>query len=199
MKEKPSRDLLLEMYERNRMTAQDIATLRNVSRSVIYRWLDRYGIHRRSISDTALIIANRRTYAEQMRITSASRAIITGKKRSHEDLCKRAEGKQRNAKMSKYESALARVLKKLGWNPIPSFAFDKFNIDLAFPSERIAIEVDGGNWHKTARRKMAQDKIKTDLLKRKRWRIIRISTRRQDWLAIATATITASLPCKEIG
>lgn len=140
----------------------------------------------------------RLSYEEKLAITAASRAIITGKKRSHEDLCKRAIGKQRNAKPSKYEAALLAALRERGISPVLHFAFDKFNIDLALPSDRLAIEVDGGNWHRTQRRKMEADQRKQSLLEQEGWAIVRCNTRRQNWVAESIDRVMSLLPVPEL-
>ena len=184
---KPSKNWLESEYFL--YTATDIARKIGVSAVTVLRWLREYDIPVRSLSSTAELVAKRRTYEEQLRITAKSRAAITGKKRSHADLCKRAIGKQRNAKLSKYEKLLYDRLIDLGYFPIPSFAVDKYNIDLAFPEKRIAIEVNGGNWHSTERRKIKQDNSKKSFMDAERWLLIPVSTRRKDWVNVAIKDI----------
>jgi very-short-patch-repair endonuclease len=132
------------------------------------------------------------TYEQRLAMTAASRALITGKKRSHEDLCKRAKGKEQKAKLSRYESLLFEALYSNGFCPIAHMAVDKFNIDLAFLSKKLAVELDGGCWHNTAK-KIRQDEAKQSLLESKGWTIIRIKARRKQWADIAVRAITLQL------
>jgi very-short-patch-repair endonuclease len=184
---------LKRLYIDEKMSSIAIASRFECTYATICKWLHEYDIPTRTASEAKRLDMERWSREDRLRITAASRRLITGKKRSHNDLCKRAKGKQRTARMSEYEKALFEKLSALGYKPIPLFALDKFNIDLAFPELKLGIEVDGGNWHKTTRIKIAQDTAKADMLNSLGWRIIRVKTRRQDWLPIAVSSIMPSL------
>ena len=94
--------------------------------------------------------------------------------------------------MSKHEAALASALTTRGHAVVPQYAVSKYNIDIAFPGARLAIEVDGGQWHQTER-KRASDKPKTAYLIAQGWRELRFSTSRPDWIDTAIDTIEAAL------
>ena len=175
------------------LTGQDLANKYQVDRKTIYNWFIRFGIPRRSISDTAILVMSRRTHERKLEITAASRSIITGKKRSHADLCKRALGKERTATPSKYEKELLDGLKANGWRPVLHKAVDKFNVALAFPDHLLAIEVHGGNWHATSKRKIEQDQRKREALTIEGWRLIEVRTRSKHWLVNALSVILKSL------
>lgn len=98
-------------------------------------------------------------------------ARIRGAKRSHDDLCKRARTKQDRAVLSADESEIMAALRLTGLNPIPVYAIDKYNIDLAFPDQRIAVEYNGGNWHNTPQ-KMAEDQVKSAFLAEHGWTLL---------------------------
>jgi len=87
-----------------------------------------------------------------------------------------------NKVMSKYETILNALLANKGIACIPQFAVDIFNIDLAIPDRKLAIEVDGGNWHHNHPRKLAQDKTKTEYLESVGWTVLRFSNwRNPQW------------------
>lgn len=48
-----------------------------------------------------------------------------------------------------------------------------FIIDIAFPDQKLAIELDGDYWHSTKKNRQ-RDKMKDSILKREGWSIIRI-------------------------
>jgi len=58
-----------------------------------------------------------------------------------------------------------------GLYPISLFAVDKFNVDFAFPAEKVAVEYHGGNWHNT-KTKQAQDSRKADYLRGQGWALL---------------------------
>jgi very-short-patch-repair endonuclease len=74
-------------------------------------------------------------------------------------------------------------------HPIPQYAVDKYNIDLALPDNMLAIEVHGGNWHMTSAKKRAQDAEKFQVLRAHGWVILIVKTRRQCWLDLGVASI----------
>lgn len=97
--------------------------------------------------------------------------VIRGSKRSHEDLCKRAKGKQLSAKLSSDEAEIITEFHKVGLYPTPLLAVDKYNIDFAFEDELVAVEYNGGNWHNTPK-KIAEDERKLALLRSQGWRVM---------------------------
>lgn len=103
-------------------------------------------------------------------MTKATDAI-RGSKRTHYDLCKRARTKQDRAKLSKDETAILAALHAANLRPIPEYAIDKFNVDFAFPDERLAVEYNGGNWHNTPK-KRSEDDAKALYLRANGWNVL---------------------------
>lgn len=108
---------------------------------------------------------------ERAALMASATAQIRGAKRTHEDLCKRARTKQERATLSDDEREILAALHTAGMNPIPHFAFDKYNLDFAFPDQRVAIEYHGGNWHNTPL-KQEQDASKAAFLRDAGWHLI---------------------------
>ena len=59
--------------------------------------------------------------------------------------------------------ALARVAN--GLNPVPQFELGSYRLDFAWPDQRIAVEVDGHDYHKTKEQRGRDAKRDRDLLK----------------------------------
>jgi very-short-patch-repair endonuclease len=96
---------------------------------------------------------------------------VKGSRRSDEDLIKRALSVQEQAKLSKLEKYVLDYFNNCGLSPVPLYAVYKFNIDLAFPEHKLAVEIHGGNFHTTPR-KIKQDKAKEEYLKSIGWDIV---------------------------
>ena len=71
-----------------------------------------------------------------------------------------AKARERNPDLTAGEQAVAEQLAAAGLDYVPELAVNTFNIDLALPERKLAIEVQGGNWHNTP------DKIEGDARKR---------------------------------
>lgn len=98
-------------------------------------------------------------------------AVIRGSKRGHDDLCKRARTKQDRATLSDDEREILDALHAADLTPVPHYAFDKYNIDFAFPAAMVAIEYQGGNWHNTPL-KREQDERKAVFLRDAGWTLL---------------------------
>jgi very-short-patch-repair endonuclease len=162
----------------------EIAKRCGVDRTVVRRWLNEADIPIRPMREVRQAQMDVMPYEERLRTTAASRAGIKGKPRSDEWHIKRALGVQRAARMSKYERVVFEVVRRLlNYDPVPQFAIYKFNVDIALPEHKFAIEVDGGLWHtRHSPRKEAQDQTKYDYLTPLGWKIMRISARNSEVL-----------------
>lgn len=189
---KPDATTLKRLYLDERKSSTEIGAMYGVQSSVICRWLKENGIARRSCSEAKKLDMARWSYEDRLRITAASRKLFEGKERTPEDRHKRAKGVERKAKLSKYEATLLSALHDKGLHPIPQMAVGKFNIDLAFPEQLLAIELHGGCWHNTPKKRF-HDEAKRAYLEPLGWRIIVIRARRQDWITPAVAQITHAL------
>lgn len=111
------------------------------------------------------------TPEEREAAMTGCRAAITGKKRSLQDLCNRAAGKQRSAKMSDDEREIMQALNDAGLYPIPLYAVSKYNIDFAFPDLMFGIEYNGGNWHNSPKKRIG-DEVKGAFLDSEGWTVL---------------------------
>jgi len=72
------------------------------------------------------------------------------------------------------EIALQSALSSLGIAFEAEFALGKFNIDIAIPSKKIAVEADGTYWHSLAKQKIA-DARKNAFLRSQGWIVMRFT------------------------
>jgi very-short-patch-repair endonuclease len=70
------------------------------------------------------------------------------------------------------------AFKEVGIEVVPLYAFGIFNLDFAIPDSKIAIEINGGNWH-TSHRKRKQDMAKLKVLNSAGWYLISFDTHRK--------------------
>lgn len=106
-------------------------------------------------------------------LMAGCRAATRGAKQSDEHRRKIARSRQDNCKLSEDEQAILTAYQQSGLRPVPLYAVDRYNIDFAFPDQRLAVEYDGGNWHNTPK-KRAIDERKAALLESLGWTIIRL-------------------------
>ena len=171
---KPDATTLRRLYVDERKSSGEIGRMFERSSPQVCAWLRAAGIKRRSASEASQLFLSTTSYESRLAMTRASRAIITGRKRSDDDLERRALGKQRGCKLSGLEQRALDCLRAAGLDPVPLLAVGKFNVDMGFPAARVALEVDGGNWHKTDRRKRAADAVKAAFLAEQGWTLLRV-------------------------
>lgn len=76
-------------------------------------------------------------------------------------------------RLSPLETMFLELFKAVGIPVVPQYAIDIFNVDFAIPDAKLAIEIDGGNWHIDHPRKIAQDTKKQSFLTEAQWTILR--------------------------
>lgn len=148
----------------------------NVDRGVIRRRLVELGVHIRSQSEAEALKWKQMTSQQRKHQVKACHDKVRGSTKTYESLCVRAKGMQAHFKPSKLEQAFLEAFQDGGINVVPWFAIGKFNVDFALPKSKIAIEVDGGNWHNSAKKKR-QDAMKTSFLTSLVWCVIRFKSK----------------------
>lgn len=167
----PSPEFLRFLYIDQDMTIGQVAKAIGVGHRKAKRLLLESGITLRTMSEEKRLRISLMTYEQRLSMTAAGRSVITGRKRSHDDLCKRARTKQDRAQLSGDELVILEAMHAAGLHPVPLLAVDKFNIDFGFADAMLAVEYHGGNWHNSAA-KQAQDARKREYLEAHGWRVI---------------------------
>ena len=167
----PADDIVREHFD-NKLSVQKIAALYGVSRDVIVRTLQEAGHTQRGRGSAMRERMAAASPEQRLAWSEAAHAAVRGKPVPHSIRVSQAEG--RSGKVgSVYEQRVGDALRQCGLVPISGYAVDIFNLDIAFPEEKLAIEVDGGNWH-TSPRKASQDAKKLSFLLRSGWTLDRI-------------------------
>lgn len=95
-------------------------------------------------------------------------------------LAGRARRLQEAGKMTKKEKLCFERIKSLGILTIPQYAVDRYNIDLAVPDARVAIEVRTSGWHLAGSTK-DRDERKRALLTQMGWVVLDLSVVNNEW------------------
>lgn len=73
--------------------------------------------------------------------------------------------------MSPIEVKLYEAMSQEELSPIPQYCVEGYFVDFAFPRERLAVEADGAEYHKGARRQ--RDRKRDWILRRSGWKVLR--------------------------
>lgn len=167
-------------WEEN-LPVKAIAERLGVSRDTIYRYMKKWDIPWRSIRED-----NKRRYktmslAERKLQTKSANIARRGSTASPEELRNNAKARENNFKlMSKWERVFFNALPpSLQHVTVYNYAIDKFNVDFAIPALKLAIEIHGGNWHDSPR-KREQDLAKRAHLQEQGWLLKEIWSRDMD-------------------
>ncbi len=110
--------------------------------------------------------------ADKEALMAGCRAATRGAKQSDDHRRKIAKTRQERIPLSGDESKIMAAYETAGLHPVPLYALDRYNIDFAFPEQKLAVEYDGGNWHNTPK-KRASDERKEAFLRDHGWRLLR--------------------------
>jgi very-short-patch-repair endonuclease len=166
------RDIDLErlriLFEKDGLSVNAISKIFGASRGCINTRLVSIGITPPGIKESRT-----RLYKTGFKASvDAAHKAVKGTKRTEADLVRRAAGKAGRME-SFYEEMFFIELLSFGYAPSPGFAVGKYNIDLAYPDIKLAVEIDGGEWHASSPIKIAQDNNKRSFLESLGWIIVR--------------------------
>jgi len=144
-------DNLLKMYQSG-MLLCEIGDELEVSWQTIRNRLLKVGYPVRSMSETRRISASHATQEERRRRAQAANTAVRGMRRTMEDLCKRARGKElMQSHVTRIEIVCAQMLVDAGFLCINQKAIGPYNVDIAITKPPIAVEIFGGHWHCSGR------------------------------------------------
>jgi very-short-patch-repair endonuclease len=161
------KDLLTKLFRDENLPVNTISKMIGISRGCITKNLIELGFTPPTITD-----GNNRSYSTGRKaVTAPAHNARRGNTNSDEQQSKIAQFYSGQLR-SPYEKMMYQSLVGLGEKPFPNLAVGRYNIDLAFEDVKLAVEVDGGNWH-TCNRKKKQDSEKTAFLEALGWTVIR--------------------------
>lgn len=164
----PLGGFLRRRYEVEQATYRELCDELVINTRTLMRYMKRFGI-----KPIDPVTAGKRNYRKHKKIYAYNLSL----KNTDDARIKSAKTKQDRWKNFISEQALEiyEALKSKGLYPIPEYAIHRYNIDLAFPEIKLAVEVDGGNWHQSDPHLKKQSK-KESYLHKKGWAIIRVGT-----------------------
>lgn len=143
-------DRIVELYNSG-VSVLQLAKDFDVASTVINRRLAEAGVVTRGQTEANRLMMKSRTSEENARNVIAAHNAVRGKRRSTEELIKRAKTKESMTVFtSDFERAIAKELTDRGIDFTPQKAVYKYNIDIAIGDD-IALEVFGGGWHGVGR------------------------------------------------
>lgn len=182
------RDLLHRLYWTNGLTTVEIAERYGVSFAAVAKVMRDLAIPKRTFEEAAKLKMSQRTPEERKANIMNAQASQRGKPKPDSVRQKRAQTVQQQAKLSEHEQKVFQLLENAGYHPVPLFAVDKFNIDIAFPDLLLGFEITSGGWHHTERKRQA-DSIKFDALRALGWNIVDLNRQRMSPIDAYTAIV----------
>jgi transposase len=161
---KPNPDLptVVELY-RSGMSENQVAQHFGVARGCIRNRLIKAGITPRSQSESETLKWSQMTAEQRRHQVAAANQSARGRVRSEQEMILRAQiVYERQLHVSHNEQRVAGMLRAHGFAIEQQFPIHTCNVDIAVHPGPIAVEVNGGGWHKTEAhsRLMAQKREK---------------------------------------
>jgi len=167
---------IAEQY-RNGVSVKALAAKYSVSRGVIRTRLLDLKIPIRGIREASHLFVSQQPKERWIKQTEAAHKASKGRRARLEERVKRAQTNQALSKMNETEQKIFDVFEAANIKVIPQYALQGYNIDFAVPEWKLAIEIDGGNWHASPS-KRTQDRGKEVLLSNREWGLIRVKVAR---------------------
>jgi very-short-patch-repair endonuclease len=155
-----------------------------VSRGAIRERLIETGTEIRGQSDAEVCRWNQMSEEQRLHQIEAAHNAARGRKASREERIKGASSRQQNPILSPLEQQFFDVFKRCEIEVIPQYAMEIYNVDFAVPKDKVAIEIDGGNWHDSDP-KRGYDRGKEVLLASHGWKLVRVKVAK-DYITVST-------------
>ena len=148
-----------------------IARNQGCDRSTMRKWLKRWGCSRSAV-EAAVIRHRSMTPKERQENVASAHDAVRGTTKP-EEVVRRMVKAQAGRVKSQLEQRFFDELRACGIIAAPGYQVERFLVDLALVPMKVAVEVDGGNWH-TTKKKQEQDRRKTARLRALGWEVIRV-------------------------
>ena len=150
------------------------------SRQTVTRLMNDCQISYRSVAEDTRLRYKNMSDKDKKKYTKNAIQANTGRKTPLIERAKRARSLEIICKLSPNEQSFDKFLLEYSFCSIPQYAIAIFNIDFAFPKQKIAIELDVGNWHQTTIHQKCQ-KRKENYLTKQGWIVLRINFSKGKW------------------
>ncbi len=146
-----------------------ISLAMGISRPAVRRRLLDSGIQPRDSSSAASLRLSKMTPDQRLALSDAAHAAVRGIPQSEEHRCDIAITRERRiTNVGALEDVLDERLRASGVVTVPQKAIGRYNVDIAITESRIAVEVFGGNWHRS-RHAATRYRKRTDYLLDQGW------------------------------
>ena len=170
-------DKIVEMYVNDGVSENVIGKYFGVSRGAIRSRLLKACVKIRGRSEAEKLKWSQRTPDQRLEQVRAAHEATKGRIATRQERIKHALNRQRECPMSPLETKFLKVFNEVGISVVPEYALDIYNLDFAIPLLKVAIEINGGNWHQS-KPKRRYDTGKEVLLSNRGWRLIVIKVSR---------------------
>jgi very-short-patch-repair endonuclease len=167
-------DLVVSLYVERQLSAKAIAAQLGCSRAPVLRILRECGVAVRGRSSSMFVRMSQTTAADRKRLASDAHAALRGKPHTAVAQVNQAKGRAKVGKPSELEAVFCDALHAQEFDVVPQMPFGPYNIDLAIPAWRVAVEIDPGNWHSSPTH-AESDAAKDRLLLAEGWTVVRFS------------------------
>ena len=164
--------LLRRLHYTEKRSVLEVSKILGVDRNTVTRNMRDHGLKWRTASEASTNMYSKMTKKETMdRVANAHKA---GKGRTQplSERINRARTVEKSQKLSDLESVFYSVFIAEAIPLKPLLRVQRFNVDFGCRQFKLAVEVDGGNWHQSARKQL-QDRTKTRYLEQRGWTIVR--------------------------
>ena len=158
-------------------SVKDVAAALGITRRCLTMRFLKNGLPWRGLSEAGKLCWALRGENKRRQMTQAAHDAVRGTKLTQEQLQKRSKSVQRAGRLSAGEMAMLSLLDRFLVTAVPLLSCGPYNIDIAVLSTRLAVEIDGGGWHQSERKKI-QDAKKTQYLEDRGWHVLRVGTDR---------------------
>lgn len=143
-------DDMLKLYHSGR-SVNNLAHHYGCSRGVICNRLRKAGIKPRNRSEGMFLRMSQTSASERKRLSAAAHDAVRGASHTDEHRIKIAQTIEQNAitygNASRIENIAREMFIARGFDVTPQRAIDRYNVDLAIDTNRVAVEIFGGHWH----------------------------------------------------
>lgn len=162
---------LRRLYVDEGISIGTLAKRLGVGHRSVQAMLATHSIPQRTPSAEKLLETAQWTPEHREAIMAGCRIATRGMRQTDEHRKKIALTRQRTVHLSGDESEIMCAFESENLHPVPLYAVHRYNIDFAFPDELVAVEYNGGNWHNTPKKRVA-DKVKAEYLRQNGWTLL---------------------------
>ena len=180
----PLEDYLKRRYIQEEATYRQLCAELGINTRTLMKRMERYGIQ-----PIDYVTAGNRNYQKNQEVYDQSMSLRNTDEARHKSAVTRQNEWERFA--SDQAKEIMGGLHQMGLHPMAEYALHRYNIDLAFPDVKLAVEVDGGNWHQTTDKHIRLEEQKEAYLVAHGWTVLRLKT--DNPLAHNLASVSSSL------